>query len=139
MAHREEGQNLERLFTLTEANGLIPQLEEHLTVVKRGKGVLVQAMAEIKKASEKASLGGGSAAGRPYVRALEQISRNLHLIHEMGVLVKDVDMGLCDFPHLHEGRIVYLCWKLGETEIGWWHEVQSGFSGRQSLEDLGHS
>jgi hypothetical protein len=52
----------------------------------------------------------------------------------MGVLVKDVDMGLCDFPYLLDGRIVYLCWKLGESEIRWWHEVSSGYRDRQPLE-----
>ena len=50
------------------------------------------------------------------------------------MLVKDLDIGLCDFPHMMDGRVVYLCWKLGETEIRWWHEVNSGYSGRQPLE-----
>ena len=135
MAHREEGQNLERIFTLSEANRLIPQLEEHLTAVKRGKTVLIRTKDEIKKASSKAQFGGGSFAGPHYITALEQTSENLQAIQEMGVLVKDLDIGLCDFPYLMNGRIVYLCWKLGEAEIHWWHEVNSGYTGRQPLEN----
>ncbi|HET8579404.1 MAG TPA: DUF2203 domain-containing protein [Nitrospiraceae bacterium] len=134
MAHREEGQNLERVFTLSEANRLLPHLEEHLTTVKHGKETLIRTKNEIKKASSKAQFGGGSFAGPHYITALEQISENLQAVQEMGVLVKDVDMGLCDFPYLLDGRIVYLCWKLGESEIRWWHEVSSGYRDRQPLE-----
>ena len=53
---------------------------------------------------------------------------------KMGVLVKDLDKGLCDFAYMMDGRVVHLCWKLGESEIGWWHETNAGFAGRQPLE-----
>lgn len=135
MAHREEGENVDRIFTLSEANRLLPQLEEHLCAVKSNKAVLLRIKDEIKKAAANAHLGGGSYAGRHYIHALQEISANLQAIHEMGVLVKDVDMGLCDFPYLMQGRIVFLCWKLGEPEIRWWHEVHTGFTSRQPIED----
>jgi len=135
MAQREEGQNLERLFTLTEANCLIPQLQEHLIAVKQAKAVLLRTKDEVKRASAKAQLGGGSFAGPHYITALEQVSENLQAIQELGVLVKDLDIGLCDFPHMLNGRVVYLCWKLGETEVQWWHEINSGYTDRQPLGD----
>jgi hypothetical protein len=135
VAHREEGQNLERIFTVSEANRLIPQLEEHLRAVKKAKAVLIRIKDEIKKAAAKAPYGGGSPAGGHYISSLEQISENLRAIQEMGVLVKDLDIGLCDFPHLLDGRVVYLCWKLGEHEIRWWHEVNTGYTGRQPLRE----
>src|SRR5437867_13364293 len=106
MAQREEGQNLEKVFTLSEANRLIPQIAEPLKAVKLGKAVLIRTKNEVKKASAKAQFGGGSFAGPPYITALEQISENLQVVQEMGVLVKDVELGLCDFPYLLEGRIV---------------------------------
>jgi hypothetical protein len=134
MAHREEGQNLERVFTLAEANRLLPQLEEHLTAVKQGKGVLIRTKEEIKKASGNAHAGGGSFLGSHYVKALEEISERLQAIQELGVLVKELDTGLCDFPCMLGGRVVYLCWKLGEPEIQWWHEVNAGYANRQSIE-----
>ncbi len=134
MGNLEEGQNLERIFTLSEANRLIPQLERHLSAIRHGKSVLIGVKDEIKKASANAQLGGGSFAGPLYIRALEQIGEHLHAIQELGVLVKDLDMGLCDFPFQLNGRIVYLCWKHGESEIRWWHDIDSGFAGRQPLE-----
>ena len=134
MGQREEGQNLERLFTLSEANQLIPQLEDHLTAIRRAKGVLIRTKEEIKKASSKAQFGGGSYAGHHYISALEQISERLRAIQEVGVLIKDLDMGLCDFAHQMGDRVVYLCWKSGEKQIRWWHEIHSGYTGRQPLE-----
>ncbi len=56
-------------------------------------------------------------------------------IDELGITVKDLDMGLIDFPCLRDGREVYLCWKLGEPGIDWWHEIDAGYAGRQPLED----
>lgn len=125
----------DRLFSLSEANHLIPCLEEHLSAVKKSKTVLVHTKDEIKKASQNARFGGGSAMAPHYISALEQINDRLQKIHEMGVVVKDIEMGLCDFPHLHEGRLVYLCWKLGEPEVAWWHEVHTGYANRQPLHD----
>ncbi|MGB0909327.1 MAG: DUF2203 domain-containing protein [Nitrospirales bacterium] len=133
MHEPEDHQESERVFTREEANGLIPQLEELWTLIKQGKTVLVQTRDEIKKASANANLGGGSLVGPQYIQALKDINESLHTIHELGVIVKDVDLGLCDFPYLLNGRIVYLCWKLGENKINWWHETSSGYSGRQVL------
>ena len=62
--------------------------------------------------------------------ALQQAMKD---IEDLGVLVKDIDTGLCDFPHTRDGRVVYLCWKLDEDEISWWHDLESGFAGRQPL------
>ena len=133
MAQREEGQNLDRFFTLSEANGLIPQLEEYWTSIRKAKSILLRTREEIRKASSKAPVGGGSYAGRYYISALEQMSSALRAIQELGVLVKDLDLGLCDFPCHKDGRIVLLCWKYGEREIQWWHEINSGFADRRPL------
>ena len=133
MAHREEGQTFERVFTLAEANSLLPHLEDCLSSIKRSKEVLVQTKPQIKLASANARWGGGSPDGYHYIKALEQVGQQLETIQEMGVLVKDVESGLCDFPYMLDGRIVYLCWKLGESEVCWWHETDSGFSDRQPL------
>ncbi len=128
------GTPLERTFTIAEANRLIPELENHLHGIRQGKTALMRTKAEIKKASSNAHLGGGSTVGFHYVQTLEQISEHLHDIQEMGVLIKDLELGLCDFPFHKEGRIVYLCWKLGEGDIRYWHEIHSGYSDRQPLE-----
>jgi len=126
----------ERTFTLAEARRLLTQLEEQLLTVKQEKEVLVQSHGEIKKASAKAQYSGGSVAGPRYIRALERISDSVETLQEMGVLVKDLDIGLCDFPYLLDGRVVYLCWKLGEPDIRYWHEVEDGYAGRRPIETL---
>lgn len=135
MAEDRDEENPERVFTLFEANQLIPQLESHLETIKQSKAILVQTREEVRKASDNAAYGGGTSVGTQYVFSLQTISSNLQTIHELGVHVKDIDLGLCDFPHARDGRIVYLCWKLGETEIRWWHEVTSGYKDRCPLED----
>ena len=127
---------VERTFTLAEASRMLPQLEERLQAVKQEKEILVRSHGEIKKASAKAKYNGGSFAGPRYIRALEQISDSVEAIQEMGVLVKDLDIGLCDFPYQLNGRVVYLCWKLGESEIRFWHEIEAGYGGRQPIENL---
>jgi hypothetical protein len=134
MAHGDD-QEHDRLFTLSEANHLIPQLNARLGSVRQAKAVLARTKEDIRKASAQAQYGGGSAVGPLYISSLQQISTNLQAIHEMGVLVKDLEMGLCDFPHLRDGRVVFLCWKLGEQEIKWWHETSTGYKDRCPLED----
>lgn len=122
-----------RIFSLSEATALIPHLVTHLTTVKKGKTILVHTKDEIKKASANANYGGGSLEGPRYIKALEEIHESLKRIHDVGVIVKDLDVGLCDFPYLMDERVVYLCWKLGEERIEWWHEIHDGYQGRRTL------
>jgi hypothetical protein len=70
-------------------------------------------------------------------RTADQINALVERIHDMGCELKDVDMGLLDFRTLMDGREVYLCWKLGEEHVAYWHEMDTGFAGRQPLEDAG--
>ncbi len=136
MAHDDEQEQHERTFTLSEANHLIPQLNSKLISIQQAKAVLARTKGEIKKASARAEYGGGSTVGHLYISGLQQVSTNLQAIQELGILVKDLDLGLCDFPHLRDGRVVYLSWKLGEQEVRWWHETTTGYKDRCPIEDL---
>lgn len=124
----------DHVFTLAEANELLPQLNRRFSVVRRAKTVIADTKEEVSKASAQAASGGGSPVGVLYIRALHEISGSLQAVHELGVVIKDVDLGLCDFPYMHEDRIVYLCWKYGEDEIRWWHETSSGYKDRHPLD-----
>ncbi len=124
-----------RIFTLAEASCMLSQLEKCFEEIKKERAAIVKGRDEIKKASSKADLGGGSTYGPRYIQALEQISQHIDQIHEGGVVVKDLESGLCDFPYMMDGRLVYLCWKLGEPDIRWWHETDAGFASRQPLND----
>jgi hypothetical protein len=69
--------------------------------------------------------------------AAERLVEVVNRIQETGVLVKDLDIGLVDFPSLLEGEEIYLCWKLGEDHIAFWHGIDEGFTGRKPLDDPG--
>ena len=68
----------------------------------------------------------------------EALVEVINRIQETGVLVKDLDIGLVDFPSLLEGEEIYLCWKLGEDHIAFWHGVDEGYTGRKPIDDPGH-
>jgi len=125
-----------RVFTLSEARGLMPRLRKLLSSVIRERERLLDMRVEIDLAREKASEGGGgSPLGATYLRHLIAFSEAIQEIEYLGVQVKDLRTGLVDFPYDRDGRIVYLCWKPDEDEIGWWHETDAGFAGRQPLTD----
>ena len=90
---------------------------------------------EIQKVRDKVPFDGFSPAGVPYIHAVSHLMYLLHQVKEMGVHVKDVDKGLCDFPYMRRGRVVYLCWQLGEALIGYWHDIETGFTGREPLDE----
>ena len=124
-----------RLFTLSEARSLIPRLRRLLARVTSERENLLDMRVELDRAREKAELNGGSRLGPTYLVHLIAFSEAVHEIELLGVHIKDFRTGLVDFPHERDGRIVYLCWKPDEEEIGWWHETDSGFAGRQPLTD----
>lgn len=132
------GRAMQKTFSVGEANQLLPSLRRLLCKLARQRDEIAALNAEIEKARRKSDHDGGSPFGPLYLRGLEQFTDLVQEIENYGVIIKDYREGLCDFPHLHEGRIVYLCWKLGEEEVGWWHEVASGFAGRQPIEVLPH-
>ena len=63
----------------------------------------------------------------------QELRRGIEQIHEFGCVVKDLDAGLIDFPALRQGQEVFLCWRLGESNIAFWHTIQEGFGGRKPL------
>lgn len=132
-----------RYFTVDEANALVPRLESAFGSILRLRGELRGVGAELRKLGEPTdaqSLGrkGGSPeaqAARGRARALlEALTGELEDLAELGVHIKDVDAGLCDFVAERGGRAVLLCWKFGEKHIGYWHEVDAGFAARQPID-----
>ncbi|MBL8207360.1 MAG: DUF2203 domain-containing protein [Blastocatellia bacterium] len=122
-----------KIFTLEEANSLLPELRRLFLALKAERAVLQRFALEAKRAHKHANEGGGTEVGVRYAHALFTTMDYLQRIHSLGVEIKDMERGLCDFPALHEGRVVYLCWLLGEDRIEWWHDLEAGFAGRQPL------
>ena len=124
-----------KLFTIQEANALLPEVRKIVAKIQREHGKLSRFRDEAKKAAEAAEQGGGGIAeGLAYARALTQLTLQISELEALGVQLKDFERGLVDFPSLREGRVVLLCWQMGEgDELEWWHDVDAGFAGRTPL------
>ncbi|MBK9164069.1 MAG: DUF2203 domain-containing protein [Acidobacteria bacterium] len=123
-----------RLFTIDEANEMLPRIRMKLQMIRELHSGLDQYKELARAAAAASESGGGMVGGSNYVKSLYEIGKLTTEITEVGVQVKDYSRGLIDFPSVREGRIVLLCWQLGEPdEIEWWHEIEDGFAGRQTL------
>ena len=123
-----------KIFTLDEANKLLPIIQPKLRAIQSSYAQIANLRESARAAAGASEFGGGMQGGSNYVKTLYEIGKLTTEIHGLGVQLKDYSRGLIDFPTLREGRVVLLCWQLGEgDEIEWWHEVESGFAGRQAL------
>jgi hypothetical protein len=130
----------ERSFTPEEANALLPTvrpLVEHLVAAKRA---LDEAQERNDEVARRIAGNGGGLPPRDLAELREELERRAAVLagivgdlQELGVLVKDLDTGLVDFPALRDGRQVLLCWQLGEASVAFWHGPEDGFAGRRPL------
>jgi len=124
-----------KIFTVEEANSLLPQVRTLLADIQRSHKNLARFRDEAKKAAEAAEQGGGGLAwGVIYAESLTKLTEQLAQLEVLGVQLKDFDRGLVDFPSMRDGKVVLLCWQMGEgDELEWWHDVDAGFAGRTPL------
>ncbi len=133
----------DRTFTLQEAESLLPVLESLLRTAIDGKELMEAVDAEFQQVSHRIFLNGGTLLNIvPLARrraerdkAIQSVKDALAEIDATGVQVKDLDIGLLDFPCEVEGRTVLLCWKLGEKGITHWHGTSEGFAGRKPVDE----
>lgn len=123
-----------RFFTLDEANAALPQLNELLEQLIAGRRAIIAARPELWPVLKKAIGNGGSKKAGEMLAEFERVQTAYKAIQAMGVLLKDADTGLVDFPHRrYDGSQVLLCWRYGEPEVAYWHEVDAGFAGRKPV------
>jgi hypothetical protein len=122
----------DRHFTLEEANAVLPRLEPLLAKLRKARDELTDAEAHEALAGAAPGNGGGT-SGRQVGEAFLEVRGMLGALEELGIVLRDIDRGLVDFPAILEGREVYLCWEEGEDGIGFWHHLDAGFGGRQPL------
>lgn len=124
-----------KLFTLDEANQLLPTVQEILIKIKMLYARLSLSRDSAKQAAIASEHGGGGMkGGTKYVNTLYEIGKLTLELDNLGIQLKDYTRGLIDFPSMRNGQIVLLCWQLGEgDEILWWHDLEAGFAGRQRL------
>ena len=131
-----------RYFTLQQAEKLLPDVERALREAILLKDEHQEAEQQLRSLTERVMmLGGVDLDRRAFIEhrsrqeaSAARLKEVIEQIHEFGCLVKDLDTGLIDFPTLFQGNEVYLCWKLGEAGIAYWHKVEDGFRGRQPID-----
>jgi len=123
----------ERHFSVAEATALLDGLKPLLRELRAARDTLTDTDVHALLA-EAAPTNGGGDPGRQVGKAFLEVRRMLLAIQGAGVVVRDIERGLIDFPAMRDGEEVYLCWELGEDEIAWWHELDAGYGGRQPLD-----
>ena len=122
------------LFTLDEANDLLPDVIPKLFRIKELYAKIAAMRDDARAAAAASQFGGGMQGGTAYVSTLYNVGKLTTELHETGIELKDYERGLIDFPSMRNDRIVFLCWQIGDGEqIEWWHETDAGFDGRKRL------
>jgi hypothetical protein len=129
-----------RHFTPEEANAALDEVRPLVEEMVAHRRAHVEALERQEELEGRIRGNGGgippaelAEAAAEVDRHARELARAVDDIVELGVEVKDLDEGLVDFPALHRGETVLLCWQLGEDEIGYWHSPQDGFAGRRPL------
>ena len=133
----------DRTFTLDEAQSLLAVLESLLRTAIAGKKLMEEIEAEQHELNHRIFLNGGmfldviplARRKAERMKAEQRAKDALAEIDSIGVQVKDIDIGLLDFPCEVEGQVILLCWKLGEKSITHWHGTQEGFAGRKPVDE----
>lgn len=124
-----------RYFSLDEARATLPRVKALMEQVQSARREILRVRPDALPAIEKAATNGGNkAAGELSAHAM-RLEQGVKGIIALGITIKDIDAGLVDFLGLRNGREVYLCWRYGEEELGFWHELNTGFSGRRPLDE----
>lgn len=133
---------MSRRFSLAEAQRLIPRVESLMRDAVARKDEYQKAERAIQSFTEKVMMMGGMTVDRERTRearatrdaAAQNLRQTIERVQELGCVVKDLDIGLVDFPTRFRGVDVYLCWRLGESAIEFWHGMDEGFRGRKAID-----
>ena len=123
-------------FTLQEANAALEIIRPIMDEIQSIRSKIIARQPDIWPAIERSAGNGGNPTLSKLVKDFERLDDLLHRILATGAQVKDVNIGLLDFPAWRKDHEVYLCWKYGEGEIEYWHEIEAGFAGRQPIDQF---
>ena len=112
---------------------MVPKLLKEIPRIQSLAAKLTNQFPDVENAREKARYNGGSSEGPAYLQVALQLNETMNDLADQGCILKGITEGLVDFPAIREGREIFLCWKIPENEIRFWHDLNSGFSGRQQL------
>ena len=122
-----------RYFTLEQANAALEIIRPLMEEIQSIRNNIIAHQPEAWPAIEKSAGNGGNPTLSKLVEDFDRLDKLLHQILDTGTQVKDINTGLLDFSALRNGHEVYLCWKYGEDQIAFWHEIDAGFAGRQPI------
>ena len=122
----------ETFYSVDEANALIPKLKSVLERIRQTQAELAKDKT-VAAVREKAAQNGGGLPGRHLSTLTKTLESDLRQLADWGIVLRDPSIGLIDFLHKREGETVFLCWKLGESRVEWWHPLETGIAGRQRL------
>ncbi len=123
----------ERHFSPEEANALLEWVSSRVAAIREARDRLGDPSAHGALA-EAGPMNGGGKPGRVVGEAFLEVRGLLVELQDAGIMLRDLDRGLVDFPALRNGREVYLCWEVGEDRVGFWHELDTGFAARRPLD-----
>ena len=131
-----------KFFTLHQAQQLLPRVETAIREAISLRSEYENAESDVQKFSNRIMMLGGALVDRELFSQRQErvesgarrLKQSIEKIHSYGCVIKDLDIGLIDFPTHYRGNEVYLCWKLGETGIQFWHGMDEGFSGRKEID-----
>ncbi len=123
-----------KYYTLDEANAALPQVKQLMAQVQEARSEIIRLRPDVWPVLQKAAQNGGNAAAGEVYICFNKLETGVKGILGMGILFKDIDMGLIDFLSMRHGREVYLCWKHGEDELAFWHDVNAGYGARQPID-----
>jgi hypothetical protein len=121
-----------RHYTLEEANAALGWVQEAITALRTAREGLSDEEAR-EALAEAGPQNGGGDPGRVVSEAFLRLRDSLARLQDAEIVLRDLDRGLVDFPAIRDDREVYLCWLEGEDEIGYWHDLEAGFAGREPL------
>jgi hypothetical protein len=121
-------------FSLEEANTALDIIRPMMNEIQALRSNILAHQPEIWPAIERSAGNGGNPTLSKLVKDFQRLDDLLHRILDTGAQVKDINSGLLDFPAWRNEHEVYLCWKYGEEKIEFWHEIEAGFAGRQSID-----
>ena len=120
----------DRVFTVADANAELTELWERLPRLREARLGLI---ASSERITEAVASDGGGVAGSDWFRHQETLKAEVEYLADRGILLRDPEIGLIDFPAERDGEQVFLCWRLGEDDVAYYHGVHGGFSGRKPL------
>lgn len=120
-------------YTPEDANRILPQVRSLVVEIMAARQAIIDAQPELWPVLEKGIGNGGSKKAGEMLAHFNRVEQGVRQLKDLGVVLKDISLGLIDFPSLRDGREIWLCWQYDEPAVMFWHELQSGYAGRQKI------